>query len=215
VDRSTQVGFKIIIDPVFLDESDWFELPTDWSPNIVTGKGYTSSSDAGQYLLSKFRRLAKKDSTIRHLQDQMFGFSDQTQAGYLLGTPAKVRIGQKAFRAALIHAYEGKCAATGSAITETLEAAHIFRFSESEDHSFENGILFRTDVHALFDAGFLEIDENFYMGISERFRELYPDSKDYDFLDGKRLSMPKNERHYPSIELLKKRQRYKKIESQT
>ena len=34
-----------------------------------------------------------------------------------------------------------------------LDAAHIRSFSERPDHDVRNGLLLRSDVHRLFDAG--------------------------------------------------------------
>lgn len=68
------------------------------------------------------------------------------------------RRGQPAFRAALISAYNGRCAISGCADVEVLEAAHILSHSESQNYGTSNGLLLRADLHTLFDLQLISID---------------------------------------------------------
>ena len=69
-----------------------------------------------------------------------------------------IRRGQPAFRAALLAAYDGRCAVTGCNVEAVLEAAHISPYTEpSSDHAC-NGLLLRADIHTLFDCGLLAFD---------------------------------------------------------
>ena len=67
------------------------------------------------------------------------------------------RQGQPAFRRALLHAYEGRCAITGCSAPQVLEAAHIFPYMGLETNAVVNGLLLRADIHSLFDQGFIRI----------------------------------------------------------
>lgn len=73
---------------------------------------------------------------------------------------AKVRRGQVQFRNKLIQLYGGKCAITGNAIQEVLEACHVAFHAESGINHSGNGILLRSDIHTLFDEGLLDIDSS-------------------------------------------------------
>jgi hypothetical protein len=71
----------------------------------------------------------------------------------------KTRRGQAAFRAALLAAYNRRCAVTGCKIVELLEAAHITPHSEDGGYSTQNGLLLRADIHTLYDLNLLSIDD--------------------------------------------------------
>jgi hypothetical protein len=70
------------------------------------------------------------------------------------------RPGQGHFRAALLLAYGGRCAVTGSAVREALEASHIVPFRYEPNDAPENGLLLRADLHLLFDAGLMTVSAN-------------------------------------------------------
>lgn len=68
------------------------------------------------------------------------------------------RLQSNAFREALLRAYSGRCAVTGTSWGVVLEAAHINPFKDSLDNSVRNGLLLRADIHALFDRHILLIE---------------------------------------------------------
>lgn len=68
------------------------------------------------------------------------------------------RLGQPAFRAALMQAYDGKCAISGCTVTQVLEAAHIVPYRGKDSNYVQNGILLRADLHTLFDLHLIRID---------------------------------------------------------
>lgn len=201
VDEATQVGFKLLVEPTFLDEKDWFDEPSDWSPQIVVGKSYSSGSDSGQLLLSEYQRLASPASGRNSIARKMLGFNHPPQAGFIQ-QQAKQRTGQNVFKLNLLYAYSGKCAVSGCNIEEVLEAAHIRPFSQAQDHAISNGLLLRKDIHALFDRGLLIIDDDYIMRLSEQFRQLYGLESEYQKFEGKRLSIPSSQAHRPDLEAL-------------
>ena len=70
----------------------------------------------------------------------------------------RLRRGQAAFRSALMEAYGRRCAITGCAVEDVLEAAHITPYVGSLTNHVSNGLLLRADLHTLFDCGLLAID---------------------------------------------------------
>ena len=68
------------------------------------------------------------------------------------------RQGQADFRAALLQAYDSKCAVTGCSDVWVLEAAHITPYLGPQTNDVTNGILLRADIHTLFDLGLLGND---------------------------------------------------------
>ncbi len=63
------------------------------------------------------------------------------------------------FRAAVVAAYDARCALTGSDAVEALEAVHITPYKGPATSLVGNGILLRTDVRALWDRGSLAVHE--------------------------------------------------------
>ncbi len=57
------------------------------------------------------------------------------------------RLGQQRFRDALLEAYDGTCAMTGSTAVDVLEAAHIVPYKGDHTNATQNGLLLRADVH--------------------------------------------------------------------
>lgn len=71
-------------------------------------------------------------------------------------------VAQKIFRLALLEAYGYACAFCGTEFEAALQAAHIVPWrhcSPKERLDPRNGVLLCATHHALFDAGFLRIDE--------------------------------------------------------
>lgn len=72
--------------------------------------------------------------------------------------PAIQRLKKSAFRAALLEAYQGRCAITGSDAPEALEAAHLLPYRGPDSNNITNGLLLRADIHKLLDFRLLVPD---------------------------------------------------------
>lgn len=70
----------------------------------------------------------------------------------------RVRVGQAAFRRALVDAHGANCAFTGSAPLEVLEACHLYSYADTGQHRPHGGLLLRRDLHRLFDSGAIAVD---------------------------------------------------------
>jgi hypothetical protein len=109
------------------------------------------------------------------------------------------RLGQPEFRAELLRAYDGRCAITGCAIPEVLQAAHIKPVKSSGSHSVKNGLLLRADLHNLFDRGLLTINARYVVQIAS---EVLVDPS-YRRFNGKKLRvLPETIAKRPSRKLL-------------
>lgn len=75
-------------------------------------------------------------------------------------------MGQGHFKRAVADAYGNRCAVTTSATFPSLEAAHIRPFAEGGEHAVSNGLLLRTDVHRLYDRGYLSVDADLRLRVS-------------------------------------------------
>src|SRR5690606_4188260 len=91
----------------------------------------------------------------------------------------KVRIGQGAFRVMVTNAYEKKCAITGEKTLPVLEAAHIKPYAKSGRHLISNALLLRSDIHKLFDTGYLTITTDHKVLVSRRIKEEFENGREY------------------------------------
>src|SRR5436309_7385599 len=80
--------------------------------------------------------------------------------GPVYGDPRLVpqRLAQRAFQGVVLDAYRYRCAVTGDKIRPVLQAAHIRPLPQGGEHRLDNGLLLRSDVHTLFDRGYLGVD---------------------------------------------------------
>jgi putative restriction endonuclease len=79
---------------------------------------------------------------------------------------APYRLGQRSFQAVVLDAYHRRCAITGTHIPPVLQAAHIRPVTEGGEHRLDNGLLLRSDVHILFDRGYLGVDPRYRLLVS-------------------------------------------------
>ncbi|MBL7489318.1 HNH endonuclease [Frankia sp. AgB1.9] len=100
----------------------------------------------------------------------------------------KVRIGQTRFRAALRQRFGDVCAITGLQPPDAIEAAHLYRYSDTPVHDLSGGLLLRRDLHALFDHFQVTIDaETWTVRVAPSLTGDFPDLAK---LDGAPLAIP-------------------------
>ena len=100
----------------------------------------------------------------------------------------------------MIDAYEKRCAITGEKTLPVLEAAHIKPFSESGPNHIANGLLLRSDMHKLFDDGYITINPEFKIEVSNRIRDEFNNGREYYQHHGKKLlNLPKSDNNKPSL----------------
>jgi predicted restriction endonuclease len=71
-----------------------------------------------------------------------------------------IRPGQQQFSKMLRLKYRGACAITRCNTSAVLEAAHIRVQQGADDNTPKNGLLLRSDIHALFDALLITLRED-------------------------------------------------------
>ncbi len=104
----------------------------------------------------------------------------------------RVRLGQMAFRRALIARYGQSCAFTGPAPLYVLEAGHLYSYAEVGEHDAFGGLLLRRDVHRLFDLGLIAVDpDSLTVDVDDQLSE-YPQ---YAALHGQPLKLELSARH--------------------
>jgi HNH endonuclease len=192
-----QVGCVILADPFFLARERWLPPPDDFHPNIVRGKSYDLTSTGG-------RRLWERVLGERALEHHAIAESREPPEGPVYGDPAfvKQRLGQGAFRVLVMDTYERRCAVTREKALPTLQAAHIRPVSAGGRHRVSNGLLLRSDVHALFDRGYVTVSPDLTFRASRRLRDDFDNGEHYLHLAGTKIWLPPDERDWPARELL-------------
>jgi putative restriction endonuclease len=203
VSRDPTVGCTLLAEPFYWEKSQWIPSPPEWPMNVVQGKTLDSEDHAvGQSLWEKVKvRLA--GNQIRSSAASTGPESTEDQARF--GTPRTVmpRLGQGAFRVMVTEAYQRRCAATGEKTLPVLEAAHIKPYSEGGIHQVANGLLLRSDLHILYDRGYIGVDQDLKLKVSPKIREEFSNGRDYYVHQGQKLVViPSEGRDQPSREYL-------------
>ena len=153
INFTTQIGCRILTDVFYFEEHDWISAPDSFAKNIVSGKGYTSDTAEGALLYQKINE--------RLMARRILAFGER-YSEYM----TKHRLGQGAFRVAVTDAYQRRCAISGEKTLPVLQAAHIIPYADGGQHSVNNGILLRSDIHTLYDQGYITIDPQLRVDVS-------------------------------------------------
>lgn len=196
-DNSLNIGCIILTEPFFWEEEDWIPIPNDWSNSIVQGKTYDTDNIIGMRLYSQvLERISRRDIVQPSI------IMDETPR-YGKEQIIKHRLGQGGFRVVVTEGYHRKCSITGEKTLPVLDAAHIKPYTDEGPHSIQNGLLLRTDLHTLFDKGYITVDEKYYVDVSKRLYEDYGNGKIYYAYHGKKVqNMPDNTIEFPANEYL-------------
>ncbi|UCH65999.1 MAG: HNH endonuclease [Ignavibacterium sp.] len=190
------VGCIILNQPFFLHEDQWIDVPSSFARNIVTGKTYDTSETDGERLWNEV--------ILRFNDIKSNGLVAEPLAAYGNEYLIKSRLGQGAFRILVTDAYNRKCAISGEKALPVLQAAHIKPFNEKGPNSVNNGLLLRSDLHILFDRGYLTVTPEYNIEVSRRIKEEFNNGKHYYTLHGHPLyALPKIIEDRPSLEFIK------------
>jgi putative restriction endonuclease len=184
-----RIGCRILEMPFFLEEDRWIPVPASWAPSIQQGKSFEASTGDGRYLWDAIQeRLAGRRHEMRE------------PAGARFGTPTLItpRLGQGSFRIVVTDTYQRRCAVTGERTLPALEAAHIRPYAQGGAHEVSNGVLFRSDIHKLFDRGYATVTPAGRFEVSRRIKEEFENGRWYYALQGTPVFEPKRPDLRPS-----------------
>lgn len=194
------VGCIIIVNPVFFSEDEWIPQPEDWPPKNLRPMRYDLEAGEGARVWREcLDRFSSRSSAL--FAPDTPRVADQRS---VYGEPLLIRprLGQGAFRIAVTDAYQRSCAVTGEHSLPALEAAHIRPFAMDGPHETRNGLLLRSDVHKLFDHGYIGVTTDLRVEVSNRLREEYQNGRSYYPLHGSQLILPPELKDRPDPELL-------------
>ncbi len=178
------IGCIVLSNPIFFDINDWITVPNGWPSSAVQGKSYSTDTLEGLEYWNKVSEMIMKYSKpgintepiLEDIQKQIY-----TQR------ISNVRIGQAGFRVLVTDAYTRRCAISGERTLPVLEAAHIRPYSDEGPNRTDNGLLLRSDLHKLFDDGYITITDTYNVEVSKRIKEEFNNGRDYYKYHGQKL----------------------------
>jgi putative restriction endonuclease len=205
-DINPTIGCIVLTNPIFFEERDWIPGSYfEWSGSIVQGKSYSTNDTVGSRLWNRVEALLSKTG--------FFDKEDQVKSQFVMEEPlaprygnpylSKVRLGQDAFRTMVMGAYDKKCAISGEKTLPVLDAAHIKEYAQSGPHLISNGLLLRTDLHKLFDSGYITLTSDLTVEVSKRIKEEFENGREYYRFHGEKLKIiPQREQDRPALEFI-------------
>jgi len=192
------IGCILISQPVFFSEPLWIQGPDDWRNANLRYAFYSLLAGEGKRIFDE--AVKKSSSAVANPVDVTLFNEDQP----MLGNQQTFypRLGQGTFRISVMEAYQKSCAITNEHSLPVLEAAHIKPFSEAGPNKIENGLLLRSDLHKLFDTGYITITDKFQLEVSSKLKEDYNNGKVYYKLNGTKINLPKSIENIPSKEFI-------------
>lgn len=183
------IGCVLLRDIFFQPDDHTVPGPPDFARNIVRWKSYELTGDS--YVEMALGRLLERP-----------GDATPAIAGPIFGDPRLTipRLGQQAFKSMVLAAYHRRCAITGAKITPVLQAAHIRPVGQHGEHRLDNGLLLRSDVHILFDQGYLGIDDHHRIQVSPRLRSDFGNGAEFYSRAGLVIELPEKRAERPSRE---------------
>jgi putative restriction endonuclease len=192
------IGCVLLTHPFFFEPQDWIPIPPDFHLNIVRGKTYNLLEDYGRDLWEK---VLLGLTAMPHPYGETVAVDEPTRR---YGEPTLIspRLGQGSFRMVVTDAYQRRCAITQERVLPALEAAHIKPYRHGGEHRIENGILLRSDIHKLFDSGYVTVTPEHHFEVSRRIKDEFDNGRYYYTFHGTRVYVPSKPNLRPGREFL-------------
>lgn len=181
----------IMLRDVFFRHSELSRpAPEGWAKNIVQGKKYRATETIGEAIV---RQLLIDGDLADQVPGEVFGDPRLTP----------LRLGQRPFQALVLAAYRRTCAVTGERIVPVLQASHIRPVAAGGENRVDNGLLLRSDVHTLFDRGYLGLHpEKLSLMVSPSLRREFSNGEEFYARAGEIIALPNRRANRPNPEYL-------------
>ena len=183
----------MIAQPIFFRVGDWVQQPKDFHRAIQQGATYDLTVGEGKRIWEECLLRARGSDV---------GVSQAPVSRYGAPTLVTPRLGQGIFRIGVTEAYGRACAVTTEHSLPALEAAHIRPYAEGGEHAISNGLLLRSDIHRLFDKGYVTITPDYRFCVSKRLKEDFDNGRSYLPFDKSRIHVPERPDDRPDAKLL-------------
>lgn len=198
-----RIGCHVLVEPFFWERDQWIPQPENWPPNTVRGKTYDLREKPGSALWRQvIDRLQAQGILTGEKGREKPRDGEELPGGYGELTRRPRRIGQGTFRTVITDVYNRRCAVTRERALPALDAIHIKPFSKDPSHYVRNGLLLRSDVHRLFDSGYVTVTPDYQLKVSPAIRSDFNDGETYARLDGSDVWVPQESEYKPDRENL-------------
>lgn len=196
------IGCILLEEPFFFNENEWIQVPANFALNTVQGKVYETEEEIGRKLWQEITiRLESRAAELPKPGPAITAAAETARYGQPVAV--RPRLGQGAFRLLMRETYKRKCAFTEEKTLPVLDAAHIRPFAAGGNHELSNGLLLRSDIHKLFDLGYIGVDPvERKIIVSNRIKEEFENGRDYYALRGRRIIRPSESISIPTEENL-------------
>lgn len=183
-DPDPMVSCNILVAPFFFIKEDWIPAPSDWNPSVPQGKIYDTNRKVGRKIYNQVQeKLEKYNKENLQLMDRDDKFL-QSNPSLILSS-----LGQGSFNLLVNEGYNRMCALSGEKALPLLKPSHIKPLSQQGPNSLNNGILLRSDLHRLFNMGYISITDSYRVLVSRRIIEEIDKGEDYYRMKDQELRM--------------------------
>jgi putative restriction endonuclease len=195
------IGCIILSSPFFFPPDLWIPVPEDYPVASQQGRKYDASAASGRKLFDAIAD-AMKALKPKFIAEPGLLVEPGSAAVEFRDALARRRLGQGAFSLMVADAYGKRCTVTGERTYPVLEAAHIKAVKDGGIHRIDNGLLLRSDIHKLFDRGYVTITPDLNFRVSDALRSEWHNGKIYYALDKQPIRSPDSVEYRPSAEFL-------------
>jgi putative restriction endonuclease len=188
-----QIGCIILSQPVFFPRDLWIPQPVDWAKANLRYARYDLAAGEGRRIWEECRARAAG------LSAPVAATIEPVAERERFGEPVLIRprLGQGVFRLAVTDAYGRACAVTNEHSLPALEAAHIRPYGQGGTHEIPNGLLLRSDLHRLFDRGYITVTPDLRLEVSGQLRDHFSNGRSYYPLHGTTVTPPPRAQYRP------------------
>ena len=194
-----EIGCVLLRDVLFFSPEESLPSSEDFSVNIVRGKTYDLDSLTRDHpVVGAVTRYLDPGASLLDLDARALA-QQRTKGEARLVVP---RVGQQAFKALVAEAYHHRCALTGDKVRPVLEAAHIVPVGHGGEHRIDNGMLLRSDMHTLFDRGYIGFNARHELRVSPALRQQFGNGDWLYSREGTQITVPDRRAERPNADYL-------------
>jgi putative restriction endonuclease len=191
-DPQGRIGCSLIAEARFFTREQWVAAPSDWKPRTQTGASVDLTVGEGLRVWNECLARAPQAMPVVAAPGPRYGAP-------MMYTP---RLGQGIFRVQVLDAYQRACAVTQEHSLVVLDAAHVKAYADGGEHDVRNGLALRTDLHKLFDRGYVTVDDQMRLVVGRRLKADFDNGRSYYALSGTPLALPGDATRRPDLDVL-------------